>query len=109
MKLILAIVSNEDSSKVSASLTKARFSVTKLATTGGFLMAGNTTFLIGVQDEKVDEVIKIIGDHSKKRTQMVPSSSSASYGVGMYSSYPIEVTVGGATIFVMDVERFEKL
>ena len=109
MKLILAIVSNEDSSKVSASLTKARFSVTKLATTGGFLMAGNTTFLIGVQDEKVDEVIKIIGDHSKKRTQMVPSSSSsASYGVGMYSSYPIEVTVG-ATIFVMDVERFEKL
>ena len=107
MKLILAIVSNEDSSKVSSSLTKSRFSVTKLATTGGFLMSGNTTFLIGVADEKVDEVIKIIGEHSKKRTQMVPSS--ASYGVGMYSSYPIEVTVGGATIFVVDVERFEKL
>ena len=53
MKLILAIVSNEDSSKVSASLTKARFSVTKLATTGGFLMAGNTTFLIGVQDSSL--------------------------------------------------------
>ena len=107
MKLIFAIVSNDDSQKVSTALTKARFSITKLATTGGFLMAGNTTFLIGVQDEKVDEVIKIIGEHSKKRTQMVPSS--ASYGVGMYSSYPIEVTVGGATIFVMDVERFEKL
>jgi len=107
MKLILAIVSNEDSSKVSASLTKSRFSVTKLATTGGFLMAGNTTFLIGVQDEKVDEVIKIIGEHSKKRTQMVPSS--ASYGVGMYSSYPIEVTVGGATIFVLDVAQMEKI
>lgn len=106
MKLILAIVNNDDSATASSALTDAGFSVTRLSTTGGFLMVGNTTFLIGVQDEKVDEVIKIIGEHSKKRTQMVPSS--ASYGVGMYSSYPIEVTVGGATIFVMDVERFEK-
>ena len=107
MKLILAIVSNDDSSKVSKELTKARFSVTKLATTGGFLMAGNTTFLVGTDDEKVDEVISIIGSHSKKRTQMVPSS--ASYGVGMYTSFPVEVQVGGATIFVLPVDRFEKL
>ena len=82
-------------------------SVTKLATTGGFLMAGNTTFIIGTEDERVDEAIEIIGKHSKKRTQMVPSS--ASYGVGMYTSFPVEVQVGGATIFVMNVERFEKL
>ena len=107
MKLIFAIVSNDDSSKVSKELTKNRFSVTKLATTGGFLMAGNTTFIIGTEDERVDEAIEIIGKHSKKRTQMVPSS--ASYGVGMYTSFPVEVPVGGATIFVMNVERFEKL
>ena len=107
MKLIFAIVSNDDSSKVSKDLTKNRFSVTKLATTGGFLMAGNTTFIIGTEDERVDEAIEIIGKHSKKRTQMVPSS--ASYGVGMYTSFPVEVQVGGATIFVMNVERFEKL
>ena len=107
MKLIFAIVSNDDSSKVSKELTKNRFSVTKLATTGGFLMAGNTTFIIGTEDERVDEAIEIIGNHSKKRTQMVPSS--ASYGVGMYTSFPVEVQVGGATIFVMNVERFEKL
>ena len=107
MKLIFAIVSNDDSSKVSKELTKNRYSVTKLATTGGFLMAGNTTFIIGTEDERVDEAIEIIGKHSKKRTQMVPSS--ASYGVGMYTSFPVEVQVGGATIFVMNVERFEKL
>ena len=107
MKLILAIVSNDDSSKVAKELTKARFSVTKLATTGGFLMAGNTTFLVGTDDDKVDDVIHIIGSHSKKRTQMVPSS--ASYGVGMYTSFPVEVQVGGATIFVLPVDRFEKL
>lgn len=107
MKLIFAIVSNDDSSKVAKELTKAKYSVTKLATTGGFLMAGNTTFIIGTDDDKVEDVIAIIGEHSKKRTQMVPSSSS--YGVGMYTSFPVEVQVGGATIFVTNVERFEKL
>ena len=107
MKLIFAIVSNDDSSRVSKELTKNKYSVTKLATTGGFLLAGNTTFLIGTDDDRVDDVIRIIGMHSKKRTQMVPSS--ASYGVGMYTSFPVEVQVGGATIFVTNIERFEKL
>lgn len=107
MKLVFAIVSNDDSTKVSKALTKNRFFITKLATTGGFLMAGNTTFIIGTEDERVDELIEIIGKHSKKRSQMVPSS--ASYGVGMYTSFPVEVQVGGATIFVTDIERFEKL
>ena len=107
MKLIFAIVSNDDSSRVSKELTKNKYSVTKLATTGGFLMAGNTTFLIGTDDDRVDAVIRIIGMHSKKRTQMGPSS--ASYGVGMYPAFPVEVQVGGATIFVTNIERFEKL
>lgn len=107
MKLIFAIVSSDDSSSVQGGLTKAGFSVTKLATTGGFLMAGNTTFICGTEDDKVDEVISIIEKHSRKRSQLVPSS--ASYSTGMYSTFPVEVTVGGATVFVMNVERFEKL
>lgn len=107
MKLILAIVNNDDSSKVQSALTKAGFSITKLATTGGFLMSGNTTLICGTEDEKVEEAISIIGEHSRKRTQMVPAS--ASYGVGMYTSFPVEVQVGGATIFVIDVEQFKKV
>jgi uncharacterized protein YaaQ len=107
MKLILAIVSNDDSGAVSSSLTKSGFQVTKLATTGGFLMAGNTTFISGVDDEKVDEVISIIAKHSSRRTQVVPSTSTMD--VGMYSSFPVEVTVGGSTIFVLNVDRFEKV
>ena len=107
MKLIFAIVNSDDSSAVQSALTKAGFSATKLATTGGFLMAGNTTFIIGVDDEKVDEVITIIENHSKKRSQIVPTS--ATYGAGLYNSFPVEVTVGGATIFVTDVQRFEKV
>lgn len=107
MKMIYAIVSNDDSHIVSSALTKNGFFATKIASTGGFLMAGNTTFMIGTDDEKVDEAVAIIAKHSKRRTQMAPSS--ATYGVGVYSSLPVEVTVGGATIFVLNVERFEKI
>ncbi len=106
MKLVLAIVNKDDSSAVSTALTKDGFSVTKLATTGGFLMAGNTTFLVGVDDERVDQVLATIEKHSKKRTQMIPSTS---YGTSAYASFPVEVTVGGATVFVMNIERYEKL
>ena len=92
---------------VSAALTKAGFSVTKLATTGGFLMAGNTTFIVGTDDDKVDQVIETISKQSSRRTQLVPSTTTMD--VGMYSSFPVEVTVGGSTIFVLSVDRFEKV
>ena len=67
----------------------------------------NTTFLICSEDDKIDEIIEIIKDHSHKRKQFVPSA--ASYGVGSYTSFPVEVFVGGATIFVTNIERFEKV
>lgn len=107
MKLIMAIVSGDDSSKVSRALTKSNYSVTKLATTGGFLMSGNTTFIVGTDDDKVDGVLDILRQNSKTRKQMV--RTSASYGVGMFSSMPIEVQVGGAVVFILDVEQFMKL
>ncbi len=107
MKLIYAIVNNDDSHAVSSALTRHGFQATKLASTGGFLMAGNTTFMICSEDDKTDEVIETIKKHSHKRKQVVPNS--ASYGVGSYTSFPVEVSVGGATIFVTNIERFEKV
>ena len=103
MKLITAIVNKEDSKNVCNELIKAKFYVTRLATTGGFLMAGNMTLLIGT----VDDCIKVISRCCKQRTEIVPGT--ASIGVGLETAMPIEVTVGGATIFVTNVERFEKL
>lgn len=107
MKLVLAIVGNDDSGMVSAALTKEGFSVTKLATTGGFLKAGNTTFIVGTDDDKVDQVISIIAAQSRRRTQLVPSTTTMD--IGVYSAFPVEVTVGGSTIFVLNVDRFEKV
>lgn len=106
MKLIIAVVSNDDSHSLSNALTKENFSVTKLATTGGFLKIGNTTLLIGTEDALVDKCIEIISEESKQRTELVPST--ASYDVGRFATFPVEVQVGGATIFVLDVEKFVK-
>lgn len=107
VKLVMAIVGNDDSSMVSSALTKDGFSVTKLATTGGFLKSGSTTFIVGTDDDKVDRVIEIISAQSRRRTQLVPGTTTLD--IGMYSSYPVEVTVGGSTIFVLNVDRFEKV
>ena len=107
MKLITAIVNKEDSRVVCNELVKNKFYVTRLATTGGFLMAGNMTLLICTEDERVDACIGIISQFCKQRTEIVPGA--ASIGLGLESAMPIEVTVGGATVFVTNVERFEKL
>jgi len=107
MKLIFAIVNNDDSHRVSNALSKKGIIATKLASTGGFLMSGNTTFLICAEDSKIDEIIDIITKHCKKRKQFVPSSTS--YGLDTLTYVPIEVPVGGATIFVTNIERFEKV
>ncbi len=107
MKLITAIVNKDDSKIVNSELVQAGYTVTRLSTTGGFLMAGNVTMLIATEDEKVDDCISIISRYSCKRTEMVPST--ASYGVAVTTAFPLEVTVGGATVFVTNIERFEKL
>lgn len=111
MKLVLAIVQDDDSLDVIEELTENSFRVTKLATTGGFLKSGNTTLMIGVEKEKVEAVVKVIEDVCKKRKEMIPTPTTTTIGntSSMYMPYPIEVEVGGATIFVLDVDQFFKV
>ncbi len=104
MKLILAVVHHDDATGLARGLTQGGFSSTQLATTGGFLLSGNVTILIGVDEEKVQAVIGIIREHSHSRRQAVPAAVA-----DWYPAWPVEVTVGGATIFVVDVERFERV
>lgn len=110
MKLIVAIVQDEDSSRLLSSLMNKGFGVTKLATTGGFLKAGNTTLMIGVEDEKVDEAIHAIEQVCKSRKQLTSTHASTMNGsAGGYVPFPVEVTVGGATLFVLSVDQFLKV
>ena len=107
MKLVLAIINRDDANAVTQNLTKNGFSSTRLATTGGFLRAGNVTVLVGVDEEKVQAVIDVIKEHSYSRKQMIASTTETTYGY--YPAMPVEITVGGATIFVVDIERFERV
>lgn len=107
MKLIFAVVNNDDAGVVTRSLTKSGFSSTRLATTGGFLMAKNVTLMIGVDQEKVAEVLDIIKQHCHSRTQII--SATAGMTRDFPAGMPVEVNVGGATIFVVDVEQFQRV
>lgn len=107
MKLMIAIVNNDDAHTVNSVLSKSGFAITKIASTGGFLMNGNSTFLIGVKDEEVEYAIELIGKHSKKRIQ--PAPVDLSYTSSVLGAFPAEVTVGGATILVMNVEKYERV
>ncbi|MBD5117800.1 MAG: transcriptional regulator [Clostridiales bacterium] len=107
MKLIIAIINRDDANAVTQNLTRNGFSSTRLSTTGGFLLASNVTLLIGVEEDRVQAVIDLIHEHSHSRKQMVPALTEMSYG--FMPVMPVEVTVGGATVFVVDVERFERL
>ena len=109
MKLIITIVQDEDAGRLIGELMDQNFGVTKLATPGGFLKSGNTTLLIGISEEGFDECLSIIERVCKSRKQMATSPVSMnSASSGMYTSYPIEVTVGGATVFVLSVDQFVK-
>ncbi len=109
MKLIIAIIQDEDSQKLVNELTDNNISSTKLPSSGGFLREGNTTLLIGIEKEKVDGVIEIIGEQCKSRTKVTATPITTSWVSSVYIPQAIEVPVGGATVFVVDVEKFTKL
>ncbi len=109
MKLIMAVIHDEDANRLMQALNQGGFSVTKLASTGGFLRSGNTTVFLGVDPERIDDAIAIIEKECKSRRQMTPANHPYANVAEGYIPYPVEVTVGGATIFVVDVEEFKKI
>lgn len=105
MKLVLAIVRNTDGGPVLEELNKKGFYVTKLSSTGGFLREGNTTLMIGTDDNKVEEVVDIVKKLVGPRQEILTNPGNAPN----FNSTPVMVNTGGATIFVLDVEKFERI
>lgn len=109
MKLVISMVQDDDAADLVDAITEAGFRVTKLASTGGFLKSGNTTLMIGVEANKVQKVIDVVEDVCKTRKQIITTPTPITGNMDMYMSYPIEIEVGGATIFVVDVDQFIKI
>jgi uncharacterized protein YaaQ len=109
VKLIIAIVHERDRQKASDALLQAGHKFTVVASTGGFLRDGNTTFLVGVPDAEVDGAISAISSCCSTREQFVNQPPPDALGAGGMMLNPIKVNVGGAIMFVVDVERFERV
>jgi uncharacterized protein YaaQ len=108
MKLVIAVVQDKDSNRLLTALMENNIRTTKLASTGGFLKAGNTTFMIGVEDYRVEKVLDIIKENCKSRDQLVAPVSPMGGNADSYVPYPVEVEVGGATVFVLPIEQFQQ-
>ncbi len=108
MKLVVAIVQNDDAGALSDALRENNYASTVISTTGGFLREGNSTILVGVDALRVDTLLKLIKENCTTRTQYVNPVPPVMEPGELYLAQPVEVQVGGATVFVLDVERFEK-
>jgi len=108
MKLIISIVNSDDARGLLDQLVTRGFRATVISTTGGFLREGNTTMFVVTEDSKVDEVLRIIRQSSHTRTQYVSPLPPIMEPGELYTPNPIEVQIGGATVFVLNVERFER-
>jgi len=109
VKLVIAIIHKEDAGPLVDALLEREFRATRLHSSGGFLRQSNASLLIGVEDDQVDAVIEIIRDNCVSRTQVVSPLPPIMEPGEFYLPYPTEVTVGGAVIFVLPVDRYERL
>lgn len=91
MKLIIAVVQNQDADEVVDALVQAEYRATRFASTGGFLRRGNTTIMIGVQDQQVDHVVEVLRGAVSGSSHSLPEGQSA------------------ATVFVLDLEEYQRL
>src|SRR5699024_6045050 len=106
MKLIIAEVQDKNSNRRVGALSEGNFQTTKLATTGGFLKEGNTTLMIGCQDEHIDKALDTIKENYSQREQMGARISPMGGNADYYIPNPVNVEVGRATVFILPIESF---
>jgi uncharacterized protein YaaQ len=109
VKLVVAIVHNEDSRVLIDALLAHEYRATWLHSSGGFLKQSNATILLGVDDSKVEEVVALVQENCHSRTQTVSPIPPIMEPGEFFMPYPLEVEVGGAVVFVLPVERFERI
>jgi uncharacterized protein YaaQ len=109
VKLLIAVVHQEDTTALTDALNDRGISVTKFATSGGFLQHKNVTLMSGIDDERVDEVLALIKENCRTRSEYMNPMPPLVEPGDFFVPYPVEVQVGGATVFIVTVDRFEKL
>lgn len=108
MKLCVCIVHSRDKNKITEELVRAGFKFTVIGSTGGFLREGNTTFLIGIDEDDKSALLKLIAQNCQVREQLVNVMPFEAAPPGAFIPNPVKVPVGGAVVFVLNVEQFER-
>lgn len=108
MKLVMSIVNSDDEARLVEALTGAGYRATTIGTTGGFLRRGNATVFVGTEDECVPQVIRLIQENCQRRSQHINPMPPVMEPGDVYVPTPVEVQVGGATVFVLDIVQFEQ-
>lgn len=112
MELLIAIIQNEDADRLTGRLNQAGIRLTRLRTQGGFLARDNVTLLAGLEEAQIDEVLAIIRQtcHPRKRyINPLPTGTEPAHLAMAAPAIPLEVLVGGATVFTVPVKRFARL
>jgi uncharacterized protein YaaQ len=108
MKLILAVIQQEDEGALSDALEQHDIGATRIGSSGGFLRTGNVTLMIAVEDARVEQALDLMRRHCQRRTRhlnpVLPNLEARERFLG---SVPVEV--GGATVFVLNLDRMEKI
>ncbi|MCL4489716.1 MAG: cyclic-di-AMP receptor [Chloroflexi bacterium] len=108
MRLVVAIVQSDDARPLTDALRDNNYASTVISTTGGFLREGNSTVLIGVEKDRLGSLLGLIKETCTTRTQFVNPLPPVMEPGELYLAQPVEVQVGGATVFVLEVEQFAK-
>jgi uncharacterized protein YaaQ len=108
MKLVMSIVNSDDAEQLVNALTQAGYRATTISTTGGFLRQGNATIFVGTEDENVENVLQLVKVNCCTRSEYVSPLPPVMEPGEMYVPTPVDVQVGGATVFVMDGVQFER-
>jgi uncharacterized protein YaaQ len=106
-KLIVVITSDDEAEALIKKLVERGYPATKVSSTGGFLRRGNATIFSGVEASDIENVLAIIRKECQARTEFIPAQALP-FPESIYPAEPVQVRGGGAIVFVLPVERFEK-
>jgi len=109
MKLLIAVVHGEVAAASMGALNDLGISVTRFASSGGFLQHKNVTLMTGIDDDRIEEVLGLIKENCRTRSEFMNPMPPLVEPGDFFVPYPVEAQVGGATVFIMNVDRFEKL
>jgi uncharacterized protein YaaQ len=107
-RLVMMIVSDTDADALQERLVQEHYPVTKVGSTGGFLRRGSVTIFSGVAQAQVEAVTAIVNEVCHARREFVPVNTLPFIGDGAYTAEPVEVRVGGAIVFVLPIEQFQR-